>query len=1714
MLRVVLLCLVVAFTTGSFYPADRREALPGFRVLFNKKIKSGQLSIIGKPTAQSTTHNENYTSDKAVDGSQGTYLYPNNVCSHTGEEAHPWWRVDLEEEHCISKVTILNRGDCCSDRLTNAVVRAGMNDDVITNHQCGSAVTADQAQPLGGTIEFACESPLRARYTSVDIPTGGYLQLCEVTVFELPLESCLPPAIQSGQLSIIGKPTAQSTTFIENYTSDKAVDGSPGTYLYPNNVCSHTGEEDHPWWRVDLEEEHCISKVTILNRGDCCSDRLTNAVVRAGMNDDVITNHQCGSAVTADQALPLGGTIEFACESPLRARYTSVDIPTGGYLQLCEVTVFELPLESCLPPAIKSGQLSIIGKPTAQSTTFIENYTSDKAVDGSPGTFLYPNNVCSHTGEEDHPWWRVDLEEEHCISKVTILNRGDCCSDRLTNAVVRAGLNDDVITNHQCGSAVTADQAQPLGGTIEFACESPLRARYISVDIPTGGYLQLCEVTVFELPLESCLPPAIQSGQLSIVGKPTAQSTTHNENYTSDKAVDGSQGTYLYPNNVCSHTGEEAHPWWRVDLEEEHCISKVTILNRGDCCSDRLRMQLLPATCEVTVFELPLESCLPPAIQSGQLSIVGKPTAQSTTHNENYTSDKAVDGSQGTYLYPNNVCSHTGEEDHPWWRVDLEEEHCISKVTILNRGDCCSDRLTNAVVRAGLNDDVITNHQCGSAVTADQAQPLGGTIEFACESPLRARYISVDIPTGGYLQLCEVTVFELPLESCLPPAIQSGQLSIVGKPTAQSTTHNENYTSDKAVDGSQGTYLYPNNVCSHTGEEAHPWWRVDLEEEHCISKVTILNRGDCCSDRLTNAVVRAGLNDDVITNHQCGSAVTADQAQPLGGTIEFACESPLRAQYISVDIPTGGYLQLCEVTVFELPLESCLPPAIQSGQLSIVGKPTAQSTTHNENYTSDKAVDGSQGTYLYPNNVCSHTGEEDHPWWRVDLEEEHCISKVTILNRGDCCSDRLTNAVVRAGLNDDVITNHQCGSAVTADQAQPLGGTIEFACESPLRARYISVDIPTGGYLQLCEVTVFELPLESCLPPAIQSGQLSIIGKPTAQSTTIENYTSDKAVDGSQGTYLYPNNVCSHTGEEEHPWWRVDLEEEHCISKVTILNRGDCCSDRLTNAVVRAGLNDDVITNHQCGSAVTADQAQPLGGTIEFACESPLRARYISVDIPTGGYLQLCEVTVFELPLESCLHPAIQSGQLSIIGKPTAQSTTIENYTSDKAVDGSQGTYLYPNNVCSHTGEEDHPWWRVDLEEEHCISKVTILNRGDCCSDRLTNAVVRAGLNDDVITNHQCGSAVTADQAQPLGGTIEFACESPLRARYTSVDIPTGGYLQLCEVTVFELPLESCLPPAIQSGQLSIVGKPTAQSTTHNENYTSDKAVDGSQGTYLYPNNVCSHTGEEDHPWWRVDLEEEHCISKVTILNRGDCCSDRLTNAVVRAGLNVDVITNHQCGSAVTADQAQPLGGTIEFACESPLRARYISVDIPTGGYLQLCEVTVEKLPLDRCPESAVRTSGPLSIVGLPTEQSTTYLPNYSSDKSVDGSRDTRLYSKNNSCSQTGKEYAPWWRVYLKGVYTISKVSILHRGDCCRRDSLEGAVVRAGFHTSVTQNEQCGSTVTAEQSAVTSGTIEFVCDPPLRARYISVDVQSKGGQHLQLCEVTVEQVLSPETNTL
>ncbi|XP_038074120.1 pentraxin fusion protein-like [Patiria miniata] len=321
------------------------------------------------------------------------------------------------------------------------------------------------------------------------------------------------------------------------------------------------------------------------------------------------------------------------------------------------------------------------------------------------------------------------------------------------------------------------------------------------------------------------------------------------------------------------------------------------------------------------------------------------------------------------------------------------------------------------------------------------------------------------------------------------------------------------------------------------------------------------------------------------------------------------------------------------------------------------------------------------------------------------------------------------------------------------------------------------------------------------------------------------------------------------------------------------------------------------------------------------------------------------EMELLERMLERAEEKKVAGGQpLSIVDKVTWQSSTLMPYTSAKAVDGSSSTIMYPDTKCSHTVSNSNPWWMVDLGEEHCISKVNILNRGDCCSDRLTGAVVRAGDSPTATDNPTCNSPVTAAQAQPLGGTIVFDCSSPLRARYISVDIPGTATLQLCEVTVEEVALDQCATKTF-----SIVNQPAEQSSTLQSSFAAGKAVDGSSSTILYPDGHCSHTNEEQNPWWRVDLGAEQCVTKVTILNRGDCCSERLQNAIVRAGSDKNVVANQACGAPITADQAQPLGGTIAVECSLPLRARYVSVDIPGTAVLQLCEVYVEVLSSGQC---------------------------------------------------------------------------------------------------------------------------------------------------------------------
>ena len=59
------------------------------------------------------------------------------------------------------------------------------------------------------------------------------------------------------------------------------------------------------------------------------------------------------------------------------------------------------------------------------------------AVDGNSQTFY---TSCIHSQMRfQNPWWRVDLEQVEPVNEVYIVNRGDCCGERLNPFEIRVG---------------------------------------------------------------------------------------------------------------------------------------------------------------------------------------------------------------------------------------------------------------------------------------------------------------------------------------------------------------------------------------------------------------------------------------------------------------------------------------------------------------------------------------------------------------------------------------------------------------------------------------------------------------------------------------------------------------------------------------------------------------------------------------------------------------------------------------------------------------------------------------------------------------------------------------------------------------------------------------------------------------------------------------------------------------------------------------------------------------------------------------------------------------------------------------------------------------------------------------------------------------------------------------------------------------------------
>ncbi|KAL1272082.1 hypothetical protein QQF64_031098 [Cirrhinus molitorella] len=107
------------------------------------------------------------------------------------------------------------------------------------------------------------------------------------------------------------------------------------------------------------------------------------------------------------------------------------------------------------------------------------------------------------------------------------------------------------------------------------------------------------------------------------------------------------------------------------------------------------------------------------------------------------------------------------------------------------------------------------------------------------------------------------------------------------------------------------------------------------------------------------------------------------------------------------------------------------------------------------------------------------------------------------------------------------------------------------------------------------------------------------------------------------------------------------------------------------------------------------------------------------------------------------------------------------------------------------------------------------------------------------------------------------------------------------------------------------------------------------------------------------------------------------------------------------------------------------------------------------------------------------------------------LDGNNNTCSHTALQTDPWWKVDLLKTYSVNRVTITNRPDCCEQ-RINGAEIRVGYDSSdVFSNPVCAVVATIPAGA----TISYSCQG-MEGRYVTVNIAGSS-KILTLCEVGV-----------
>jgi len=94
--------------------------------------------------------------------------------------------------------------------------------------------------------------------------------------------------------------------------------------------------------------------------------------------------------------------------------------------------------------------------------------------------------TCIHTlNDKDGPWWMAKFGAEVTVTKIQLLNRGDCCGSRLNKAKVFIG-------DATCGTI----ENPPQGEWVSVNCKA--KGSFLKIQATPGQYLHFCGLKIWQ----------------------------------------------------------------------------------------------------------------------------------------------------------------------------------------------------------------------------------------------------------------------------------------------------------------------------------------------------------------------------------------------------------------------------------------------------------------------------------------------------------------------------------------------------------------------------------------------------------------------------------------------------------------------------------------------------------------------------------------------------------------------------------------------------------------------------------------------------------------------------------------------------------------------------------------------------------------------------------------------------------------------------------------------------------------------------------------------------------------------------------------------------------------------------------------------------------------------------------------------------------------